>query len=153
MFNVASLLSLLGMVKMSKRIEECTLLFLKGNNRLLLAMKKQGFGVSKWNGVGGRLRPDESIEQALIRKSEEEVSVTPTAYHKVAFIDFTYPRYGEIVQQNVHVFIGDTWEGEPEETEEMAARWFQVSEIPYDHMWEDDALWLPLILDLRKTHS
>lgn len=36
---------------------ECTLLFLKKNRQLLLAMKKRGFGAGKWNGVGGKLEP------------------------------------------------------------------------------------------------
>jgi len=26
-------------------------------------------------------------------------------------------------------------------------RWFALTEIPYDEMWQDDEHWLPLLLD------
>jgi hypothetical protein len=28
------------------------------------------------------------------------------------------------------------------ETEEMQPKWFDLSKIPYESMWEDDAIWL-----------
>jgi len=28
----------------------------------------------------------------------------------------------------------------------MAPRWFKLSDIPYGDMWEDDEMWLPLLL-------
>jgi len=31
-------------------------------------MKKRGFGQGKWNGFGGKVEPNESIEQAAIRE-------------------------------------------------------------------------------------
>ena len=43
-------------------------------------------------------------------------------------------------------FIHQTARGEPVETEEMRPRWFALSEIPYEKMWSDDILWLPLFL-------
>ncbi|HET8669978.1 MAG TPA: NUDIX domain-containing protein, partial [Candidatus Saccharimonadales bacterium] len=46
----------------------------------LLAMKKRGFGINKWNGVGGKVDEDETIEQAAIRECQEEITVTPTTY-------------------------------------------------------------------------
>ena len=135
---------------MNIRKEECTLLFLRKSNRILLVIKKQGFGISKWNGIGGTLSPEESVEHALVRECEEQIGVILTTRHEVAVINFAYPNGNQPVRQKVHVFIGDEWEGEPEETEGMAPRWFQIGEIPYDHMWEDDALWLPLILRGQK---
>jgi 8-oxo-dGTP diphosphatase len=127
-----------------------TLLILKRNHELLLAMKKRGFGKGKWNGVGGKLRPGETVEHALIRECEEEIGVTPTNFYKVAIHIFTFPRDGEMIRHEAHVFMCDQWVGEPEETEEMAPRWFSTSEIPYDHMWNNDALWLPLVLRGKK---
>ncbi len=47
-----------------------TLLFLRKNNHILLAMKKRGFGADRWNGVGGKLEPGETIEQALVRECQ-----------------------------------------------------------------------------------
>jgi 8-oxo-dGTP pyrophosphatase MutT (NUDIX family) len=37
-------------------------------------MKKRGFGEGRWNGVGGKVEPGESIEAALIREAKEEVN-------------------------------------------------------------------------------
>jgi mutator protein MutT len=109
-------------------------------------MKKRGFGMGKWNGVGGKVTPGETIEQALIRECEEEINVTPLSYKKVAVHMFEYPEGDETVHQEVHTYVSEEWDGEPEETEEMAPRWFPLGEIPYNHMWDDDALWLPLVL-------
>jgi len=110
-------------------------------------MKKRGFGVGKWNGAGGKVEPGESIEQAMIRECEEEIGVTPLQFHKVAVQDFRGVIKGEPWANLGHTFICDTWRGEPKETEEMAPKWFKVSEIPYDQMWQDDKLWLPLVLE------
>jgi hypothetical protein len=46
----------------------------------------------------------------------------------------------------VHVFLCTQWEGEPVETEEMAPRWFKISDIPFSAMWQDDEYWLPQVL-------
>lgn len=31
-------------------------------------------------------------------------------------------------------------------TEEMRPQWYSYDDIPYDSMWADDRLWLPLML-------
>ena len=50
-----------------------TVVFLIRENQVLLAMKKRGFGEGKWNGVGGKLDPGETVEQALVRECQEEI--------------------------------------------------------------------------------
>jgi len=59
---------------------ELTLLFLIKDDQILLAMKKRGFGAGRFNGVGGKVEPGETIEQALIRESQEEINVTPIEF-------------------------------------------------------------------------
>ena len=39
---------------------------------------------------------------------------------------------------------------EPVETEEATPIWAPVDRIPYEQMWEDDYLWLPLLLRGRR---
>ena len=46
---------------------ETTLCLLKKDNRILLAMKKRGFGEGKYNGVGGKIENGETPEEAMIR--------------------------------------------------------------------------------------
>ncbi|MEJ0073651.1 MAG: NUDIX domain-containing protein [Candidatus Saccharibacteria bacterium] len=69
--------------------KETTLLLLRRNDEVLLAMKKRGFGAGRWNGVGGKLDPGETVEQALVRECQEEIGVTPTEYHRVAEHDLS----------------------------------------------------------------
>lgn len=129
----------------------CTLLFLRRGDEILLAMKKRGFGVGHWNGAGGKIDPGETVEQAMVRETQEEINVTPTKWEKVAEQDFFMDTdTNEPFHLYVHVYIASKWEGEPSETEEMAPRWYKISDIPYDSMWQDDPYWLPKVLEGKK---
>ena len=130
-----------------------SLLFLRKDNQLLLAMKKRGFGEGRWNGVGGKVETGESVEQAMIRETEEEIGVTPTVYEQVADIRFDEYFKGEPTLMHVHVFTATEWTGEPAESEEMAPKWFSTDEIPYDDMWPDDPFWLPEIIAGKKVSA
>ena len=44
-----------------------TLAFVLDAGRILLGMKKRGFGAGRWNGFGGKVDPGESIEAAAKR--------------------------------------------------------------------------------------
>lgn len=130
-----------------------SLLFLRKDDQVLLAMKKRGFGQGRWNGVGGKVEADETIEAAMIRETQEEIGVTPTTYEKVADIRFDEFFKGEPTLMHVHIFLATEWEGEPAESNEMAPRWFSQNEIPYDYMWADDPYWLPLVLEGKKVSA
>jgi len=124
-------------------MKHTTLLFLRHDEQLLLAMKKRGFGVGKWNGVGGKVEDGETYEQAAIRECQEEISVTPQSLQKVGELDFfDLPN----VNHYCHVYVTNTWQSDPHETEEMRPQWFSEADIPYDAMWPDDRLWMPLLL-------
>lgn len=133
---------------MKKRLRNVTLCFLVKPGKVLLAMKKRGFGQGKWNGVGGKVGENETIEQATVRETKEEIGVTPTSMEKVAVIDFYFPDIKEdkTWAQQVHVFFARQWQGEPTETEEMAPQWFKNTELPFESMWKDDEFWLPRVL-------
>ena len=125
-------------------MKHVTLLFLRREGQILLAMKKRGFGVDKWNGVGGKLDEGETREQAAVRECQEEIGVTPLNIQLAGEIDFTDLPH---VHHYCHVYTTTEWEGEPSETEEMRPQWFDLDKIPYDSMWPDDELWLPTLLE------
>lgn len=130
----------------------CTLVFLRRDNEILLAMKKRGFGEGHWNGAGGKIEPDETLEQALIRETEEEIDVTPLAWEKVAEHDFLMDSDSDKPYHlYVHAFVCNKWRGEPSESEEMKPQWFSLSKIPYQQMWSDDPFWLPQVLKGEKV--
>lgn len=125
-----------------------SLVFLLRGREILLAMKKHGFGAGKLNGAGGKVEPGETIEQAMIRECQEELTITPTTFRKVAYHDFILNAdTDQPWHQWVHVYFVTKWEGEPTETEEMAPQWYAIDRIPYTQMWDDDIHWLPLVLD------
>ncbi len=127
-------------------MKHCTLLFLHKDDQILLAMKKRGFGEGRWNGVGGKVDAGETVEQALVRECQEEIGVTPTAFTKVAELDFSNDSTTDPWRQFVHVYACSKWEGEPTESEEMAPKWYNITALPYAEMWQDDQLWLPFVL-------
>lgn len=135
-----------------KRLET-TLLLLKKDDEILLALKKRGFGKGKYNGVGGKIEGNETPEQAMIRETQEEILITPTKYEKVGVMEFV--EYYKQNKENVvfHLYIATQWDGEPQETEEMKPQWFNINNIPYDKMFEDDKYWLPLILEGKKLNA
>jgi len=137
-------------------IQATLCLLIKDNKKekeLLLAMKKRGFGVGKWNGVGGKPKKgDTDIVKTAVREAEEEIGVRVKDLEKVAILSFRFPHKKEW-DQDVHVFLTRNWEGEPKESEEMFPKWFEMKEIPFNEMWDDDKFWLPKVLDGKKLKA
>ena len=126
-----------------------TLCLICKNDRILLGMKKRGFGEGRWNGFGGKVEAGETIEDAAKREVFEESGVKVVSMEQVGVLDFTFE--SDITKiMEVHVFKVTDISGEPQETEEMRPQWFAKNGIPYSQMWSDDEQWLPLLLDGKK---
>lgn len=98
--------------------------------------------------MGGKPKPEESIEEALLRETQEEIGVIPKVFKRMATLNFLFPDVPKEKNwdQQVCVFLVENWEGEPQESEEMAPKWFNITEIPFEEMWPDDQHWLPKVL-------
>ena len=124
-----------------------TLCLAVDSDRVLLGMKKRGFGAGRWNGFGGKLEPGETVEQAAKREMKEEVGLTIQTMERVGNLEFEFQGNPELLE--VHLFRVDTFDGIPVETEEMRPQWFGTDELPFHAMWPDDPHWFPLFLQGR----
>ena len=87
--------------------------------------------------------PGETALACAVREVEEELRVTPTGVQPRGELRFQFlDGYG------IHVFVfsADGCDRVARETEEAVPLWTQLGEIPYAEMWEDDRIWLPLLL-------
>ncbi|MCX6723644.1 MAG: NUDIX domain-containing protein [Candidatus Staskawiczbacteria bacterium] len=58
--------------------------------KILLGMKKRGFGMGRWNGFGGKVDNGETIENAAKRELREEAGIEVKNLDKVGIIDFEF---------------------------------------------------------------
>ncbi|KAG6455684.1 7,8-dihydro-8-oxoguanine triphosphatase [Manduca sexta] len=123
-----------------------TLVFIRNDTKILLGWKKRGFGVNQWNGFGGKLEPNETIQEAAVRELKEEccLSVKTADLRNIGHLEFTFE--DDPVMMDVRVFSTNMYEGVPKETEEMCPKWFDLDRIPFDDMWPDDKFWFPYML-------
>ena len=120
-----------------------TLVFVIRDGEILLIDKKTGLGKGKVNGPGGKVEKGESPEACAIRECSEELGITVSnlqycGQHRFQFVDGL----------TIHVWVYKTtdFEGVPTESIEARPLWVSLDEIPYDQMWEDDGIWLPMLL-------
>ncbi len=125
-----------------------TLCVIHRSPKILLGMKKRGFGAGRWNGFGGKLNEGETVEEGLKRETKEEVGVEINDFNKVGIIEFEFKGNPEILE--VHIFRASDFSGEPAESEEMKPQWFNQDELPFDSMWPDDIHWFPFFLSGKK---
>ncbi len=140
---------------MSEHVENVTILFLRKDDQILLAMKKRGFGDGLWNGVGGKQKNSETIEDTAIRECQEEIGVKPLDLEQVAKLNFYFAenKTGSRLIHYAAVYVCSRWEGDPIETEEMRPKWFNIKDVPYNKMWPDDTIWLPKIINNQKIEA
>ena len=112
-----------------------TLVMPTAAGRVLLGMKKRGFGAGFFNGFGGKVEPsDVSVRAAAARELLEEAGLSAdegdaAAFRRRGTLNFHFddqPR-----PWRVAVYEVTAWRGEPAESDEMAPQWFAEADIPY----------------------
>ena len=125
-----------------------TLCIIHQEPKVLLGIKKRGFGEGRWNGFGGKVNQNEDIETAAKRELFEEAGIEARNLEKIGILHFQWEKKPEILE--VHIFKVREFQGEPVESEEMTPKWFDAQEIPFHAMWPDDEYWMPMFLETRK---
>lgn len=124
--------------------DRATLLFVVDGDRVLLIEKKRGLGAGKVNAPGGRTEAsDASIRACAIREVEEELRVTPTGVEEMGELSF---QFQDGYALHATVFRASGVAGTPTETDEAKPLWVTKDTIPFDRMWADDRLWIPMML-------
>jgi 8-oxo-dGTP pyrophosphatase MutT (NUDIX family) len=130
-------------------IVNATLCYIVKDGKILLIYKKRGFGAGKWNGAGGKIKEGESPEEAAIRETKEETGLRPEGVEDIGYLEFYFDQ-DKIPNIIGHVFITDKFSGLLAESEEAAPQWFSLREIPFDRMWPDDRIWMPVLLNKKR---
>jgi len=134
---------------MAKDKKILTLTVIHDGEKILLGMKKRGYAAGRWNGFGGKLNPGETVEEGMLRELNEESGLTAVKHEKIGVL--TFESEIEDYISEVHLYQIHEYMGELIETEEMRPEWFSFESIPYDEMWPDDIVWLPLVLAGQKV--
>ena len=124
--------------------ELATLCLVRDHERILMIRKKRGLGAGKINGVGGRLERGELPLAGILREAREELGITLTDPIKRGELHFQFLDGYSLF---CTVFVASRFAGTPIETEEAVPLWFDLCQLPFNEMWEDDKLWLPQALE------
>ncbi len=125
---------------------KATLMFIVRDGQALLIRKKRGIGAGKVNGPGGKFEPGETALQCVLREVKEELDIDVTDAREMGELHFLFTDKS-VPDIHGHVFMATQFTGTPTETPEADPFWCPVEKIPFDRMWEDDAYWLPDMLN------
>lgn len=129
-----------------------TLCLVYKHPKILLGLKKRGFGKGRWNGYGGKVQKNETMEESVVREMQEECGITPTNFENRGVMYFEFKEIPDQIYE-VNLFAIHDYTGEPIETEEMKPQWFDVNDLPWNEMWSDDPIWYPLFLAGKKFEA
>lgn len=140
-----------------KTLLNAALVFLVTPTEVGLGLKKQKIGAGLLNTVGGGIEPGETAAECAVREAQEEWTITidPSSLSKVAVADFHNRKSdGELFNCRVHTFFCTTWEGTPQESDEMGPlEWFARDQVPFDRLMLADRDWLPAILSGKYIYA
>ena len=92
------------------------------------------------------MQEEELPEKAAVREMLEETGLRVSGLRFNGILNF-YLGDSKELDQTVFVFSCKKSSGKMRGSSEGELRWFSVAAIPYREMWQDDQVWLPLLLD------
>jgi 8-oxo-dGTP diphosphatase len=103
--------------------------------------------LGKYNGLGGKLEPDEDVAAGMVRELREEAGIAVTAMELRGTV--SWPGFGKQGEDWLgFIFLVTAFEGEPPPAnEEGTLEWVPLSRLMDLPMWEGDRHFLPLVFD------
>ncbi len=126
-------------------VAACALIDADG--RVLLARRPEGRPMAGlWEFPGGKLEPDETPEQALVRELREElgVDVSEACLAPFAFVSHAYERFHLLMP----LYVCRRWKGTPVPREGQALAWVDAASLDGYSMPDADKPLVPLLRDL-----
>ena len=104
----------------------------------------------KYNGLGGKLEPDEDVASGMRRELREEAGIEVTSMRLRGTI--SWPGFGPNGEDWLgFVFVVEAWTGEvPERNDEGPLSWVPLAQVLDPAalpMWEGDRFFLPMVFD------
>ena len=119
---------------------------IKKDDKILATKRGYGEFINMWEFPGGKIEPNESKEEALIREIKEETNLDIQS--------FTY--HGEIIFKNddyeevMYLYTSDDFLGEMKPCDEGELHWVKKKDIMNLNLWEGDKVFLPLLIEGKK---
>lgn len=101
-------------------------------NKIFATARGYGEFQGQWEFPGGKIEPDETPQQALIREIEEELDTKITIGELIDTIEYDYPTF----HLSMDCFWAEVKEGQLVLKEAEAAKWLTKEEM-------DSVAWLP----------
>jgi 8-oxo-dGTP diphosphatase len=103
--------------------------------------------LGKYNGLGGKMRPDEDVRSCMMREIEEEAGIICQEMSLRGTVN--WPGFGLGGESWLgFIFLITAFAGAPKtRCEEGELAWHPLEEIGSLPMWEGDRFFLPLVFD------
>ncbi len=112
------------------------------NSKALLGKKKDS--TKEYNGFKTTISKGLNIEETARIKTYEQSGVYPLVMEKIGEVLFNF--IGKKEEHETHFFKSSKYNGRAKETKEFTSKWFNVDEIPYQELLEENRFWLPMML-------
>ncbi len=126
-------------------VVEATICHVIRGRKLLLKKASRGISVGKWNAPGGKSEPGETPEECARREVLEETGLQVSELFHHGALVFMMDG-GRTLHTRAHLFSTRNVKGRARSSDEGPVKWFSLDDLPLGEMWEDDGLWIPLML-------
>lgn len=116
-------------------------------SRVLMVRRSRDGDVhqGKYNGLGGKLEPDEDVVTCMVRELREEAGIEVTALRLRGTI--SWPGFGKDGEDWFgFVFVVDAFTGTaPDRNDDGPLEWVEIGRLGELPMWDGDRHFLPLV--------